>query len=265
MSRLQPFLEICQADVFQGQHQVFEKLDLTLYQGEHTVILGPNGAGKSTLIKLLTRELYPRVAENSYVKIDGSERVIIWELRQKIGLVSQDLQAGYDGHIKALDVVLSGLFGSVGIHMHQTPSPEQIQMATQALADVGLSDYAERYYVHLSTGQQRRLLLARALIHRPKVLILDETTNGLDLQGAFALIRLLRNLAQTGVSLVLVTHHLSEIIPEISRAVLLKDGKLVADGDKTQVLTEANLAHLYNTPLVLSCTDGFYQAFPRPA
>lgn len=265
MSRQQPFLEICQADVFQGSHQVFHKLDLTLYQGEHTVILGPNGAGKSTLIKLLTRELYPRVAENSYVKIDGSERVIIWELRKKIGLVSQDLQAAYDGHIKALDVVLSGLFGSVGIHMHQTPSAEQIQAAVSALAEVGLSDYAERYYVHLSTGQQRRLLLARALIHKPKVLILDEPTNGLDLQGAFALIRLLRRLAQTGVSLVLVTHHLSEIIPEISRAVLLKNGQVVGDGDKAQVLTEAALTQVYDTALVLTQTDGFYQAFPRIA
>ena len=90
------------------------------------------GRAKARLIKLLTRELYPRVADDSYVKIDGSERVIIWELRKTIGLVSQDLQAGYDGHVKAVEVVLSGLFGSVGIHMHQQPSLEHIQAATQA-------------------------------------------------------------------------------------------------------------------------------------
>ncbi|HMW48864.1 MAG TPA: ATP-binding cassette domain-containing protein [Cellvibrionaceae bacterium] len=263
MNPLQPYLEIHQADVFQGSRQVFNALDLTLYYVQHTVILGPNGAGKSTLIKLLTRELYPRVTDNSYVKIDGSERVIIWELRKKIGLVSQDIQAGYDGHIKAQDVVLSGLFGSVGMHMHQLPSPEQIQAAAEALAQVGLSDCAERYYAHLSTGQQRRLLLARALIHKPRVLILDEPTNGLDLQGAFALIQLLRRLAQTGVSIVLVTHHLGEIIPEITRVVLLQEGQIVADGDKAEVLTESNLTALYNTPLRLTQADGFYQAYPQ--
>lgn len=265
MNMVRPYLEIHNADVFQGSRQVFNRLNLSLNYGQHTVILGPNGAGKSTLIKLLTRELYPRVADDSYVKIDGSERVIIWELRKTIGLVSQDLQAGYDGHVKAVEVVLSGLFGSVGIHMHQQPSLEHIQAATQALAQVGLSDCAERYYAHLSTGQQRRLLLARALIHQPKVLILDEPTNGLDLQGAFALLALLRQLPQSGVSLVLVTHHLSEIIPEIHRVVLLKEGRIVADGDKNQVLTEANLAALYNTPLRLSLTEGFYQAYPASA
>ncbi len=257
-----PYLEIHQADVFQGARQVFTKLDLRLFYGQQTAILGPNGAGKSTLIKLLTRELYPRVADDSYVKIDGSERVVIWELRQKIGLVSQDLQSGYDGHIRAIDVVLSGLFGSVGIHMHQTPTEAQRQAAAAALEQVGLSQSADAYYAHLSTGQQRRLLLARALIHRPKVLILDEPTNGLDLQGSFALLRIMRELAQQGVSLLLVTHHLGEIIPEISRLILLSDGKLVADGDKSTILTAEHLSALYKTPLALTLADGYYQARP---
>ena len=259
----QPYLDICQADVYQGAKQVFNGLNLTLNYGQHTAILGPNGAGKSTLIKLLTREIYPRVAEHSHVKIDGSERVIIWELRKKIGLVSQDLQTNYDGHIKAFDVVLSGLFGSVGIHMHEHPSQQQRVQAQQALAQVGLSHYAERYYAHLSTGQQRRLLLARALIHQPKVLILDEPTNGLDLQGAFDVIRLMRTLSGQGVSLLLVTHHLTEIIPEITRIVLLKEGQIIADGAKAEILTESSLTQLYNTPLALKLEEGFYHAQPR--
>ncbi|MEY4589913.1 MAG: hypothetical protein RL497_1989 [Pseudomonadota bacterium] len=257
-----PYLEIHQADVYQGARQVFNRLNLTLNYGEHTAILGPNGAGKSTLIKLLTREIYPRVAEDSHVKINGSERVIIWELRKIIGLVSQDLQTGYDGHIKAFDVVLSGLFGSVGVHMHEHPSPEQRQLAAQALHQVGLGDCADNYYVQLSTGQQRRLLLARALIHKPRVLILDEPTNGLDLQGAFELIRLLRTLSNQGVSLLLVTHHLTEIIPEITRLILLKQGQVVGDGKKAELLTDANLSQLYNTPLALKLDEGFYSARP---
>ncbi|HEY6527095.1 MAG TPA: ATP-binding cassette domain-containing protein [Cellvibrionaceae bacterium] len=259
----QPYLEIHQADVYQGAKQVFNRLDLTLNYGEHTAILGPNGAGKSTLIKLLTRELYPRVTEHSYVKINGSERVIIWELRKVIGLVSQDLQSGYDGHIKAFDVVLSGLFGSVGIHMHEHPNTDQRALAAQALDQVSMGDHADSYYAHLSTGQQRRLLLARALIHKPRVLILDEPTNGLDLQGAFELIRLMRKLSSEGISILLVTHHLTEIIPEITRVVLLNQGQVVADGSKQAILTEINLTRLYNTPLALKLDEGFYHANPR--
>lgn len=259
----QPYLEIQQADVYQGLHRVFKELNLKLNFGEHTAILGPNGAGKSTLIKLLTREIYPRVSDSSFVKLDGSERVIIWQWRKVIGLVSQDLQSSYDGHIKAFDVVLSGLFGSVGLHMHEHPTPEQQAQAQRALDQVGLSELADSYYAHLSTGQQRRLLMARALIHQPKVLILDEPTNGLDLQGAFALIRIMRTLSRQGVSLLLVTHQMSEIIPEISRVILLNQGQVVADGSKHDILNEHNLTQLYNTPLALKLEDGFYHANPR--
>lgn len=256
------YLDIHQADVFQGSHQVFRQLNLQLLHGQHTAILGPNGAGKSTLIKLLTREIYPRASDSGFVKLNGSERVIIWQWRAQIGLVSQDLQSAYDGHIKALEVVLSGLFGSVGVHMHEHPTPEQKLLAAQALAKVGMGEYSDHYYAHLSTGQQRRLLLARALIHKPKVLILDEPTNGLDLQGAFALLKLMRSLSREGVTLLLVTHHLGEIIPEIERVILLARGQIVGDGAKNQVLTEANLSALYNTPLRLTLEEGFYHAQP---
>ncbi len=256
------YLDIRNADVFQGLHKVFSNLNLQLYTGEHTVILGPNGAGKSTLLKLLTRDIYPVAKPDAWVKIYGSERVLIWELRRQIGLVSHDLQNHYDGHIKGLDVVISGFFGSIGVHGHQTPSAAQRASAQALMENLGIGDLQDNYYQRLSTGQQRRLLLARALVHQPKVLILDEPTNGMDLKAAHQFLATLRQLAQTGTSILLVTHHIGEIIPEISRCIMLNQGRIAMDGAKQDCLQAKTLCELFSTELTVRCENGFYQVFP---
>ncbi len=257
------YLDIRNARVYRGDTRVFDGLTLAFAKGQNTCVLGPNGAGKSTLFKLLTRELYPVVQPASYVKIYGSETAVVTELRRKIGLVSQDLQSAYDAHVYGRDVVMSGLFGSVGVHGHLEVTEAHRQLTEQALERFGLTELAHRRYWHLSTGQQRKLLLARAMIHRPQVLILDEPTNGLDLKAAFELMAQLRTLSQTGTTLLLATHHLYEILPEIDRVVLLKNGSVCGDGDKRSVLTEANLSALYDTKLTLAERNGYWQAYPE--
>lgn len=257
-----PFWDIRNATVFQGEHQVFQALDLQIYSGENTCVIGPNGAGKTTLLKLLTREIYPVAKDGSHVKIQGSEQVVVNELRQKIGLVSPELQARYAPHIIGRDVVLSGFFGTIGMHGHISVSDAQHQQVDHVLARLGLETLAERRYWHLSTGQQRRLLLARAMINYPEILILDEPTNGLDLKSAHALIVELRRLAREGVTLLLVTHHIQEIIPEIDRVVMLKEGRVFADGSKAETLTDALLSQHYNTPLTVQSAAGYFQVFP---
>lgn len=257
-----PYLDINKATVYQGDTRVFEDLSARFYRGEHTAVLGPNGAGKTTLLKLLTRELYPVVKPNSYVRIDGSEQVKLDQLRQKIGLVSQDLQNRYDAHVFGRDVVLSGLFGAVGMHGHFKVSDAQKQQADSLIARLQLTELQDRRYWHLSTGQQRKFLLARALIHCPQILVLDEPTNGLDLKAAHELLATLRQLAQTGTTLLLVTHHIQEIIPEIKRVILLNQGRIQADGPKSDLLTAHHLSTLYGTPLRLHQEAGYYQVFP---
>jgi iron complex transport system ATP-binding protein len=263
---VQPYLDLQAVEAWRGNTVVFEDLSLRLWPGEQTVILGPNGSGKSSLIKLISRELYPVVKPGSWLRLFGSETVNLWDLRARIGLVSQDLQSHYATNVVAREVVLSGFFGSVGLGRHHQPSKDQRQRVAELMEQFQLLDLAERPYGQLSDGQRRRLLLARALVHSPEVLVLDEPTNGLDLRAKHQLLVHWRRLARAGTTLLLVTHQLDTIIPEISRCVLLKQGAVLADGSTTDLLQQGPLSALFDTPLqILSAASGYRQVLPAAA
>lgn len=254
-------IEIQDVTVFRQQTRVLENFSLQIKAGEKVALLGPNGAGKSTLLKLICRELYPVVKSDSFVRLYGSERAPIWELRSQLGLVSADLQDDYTPYTRALDVVVSGFFGSIGRHDHLQPEPQQIETAQRLLETVGMAEQAEQMYQRLSTGQKRRLLLARALVHEPDALILDEPASGLDMGASVQMLQLMRSFCQAGGSMLIATHHIDEIIPEIERVVLLQNGKILADGPKAEVLTGANLSSLYNTELAVTERNGWYRVW----
>lgn len=260
-----PLIEIHNATLWRGLTRVFRNLSLTIRQHERVAVLGPNGSGKTTLLKTINRELYPVASDESWIRILGRDRWNVWDLRKHIGLVSEDLQIGFMPNSSVLDAVISGYFSSIGVH-HQLRGqiePAQLLRAKEVVRTLGLEGLSDREYRTLSTGQQRRCLLGRALVHDPDTLILDEPTAGLDMAGSFDFLARLRTLAQAGRSLVLVTHHLSDIPPEIERVILLKDGAVVADGAKTEVLTRELLSDLYGTHLCLTEIDGHFFAYPR--
>jgi iron complex transport system ATP-binding protein len=259
---LAPLIEIRDATVFRGSTRVFHHFNLNLEQGCNTAILGPNGAGKTTLLKILTRELYPVVRDGSTIQILGDKRSDIWSLRSQLGIVSSDLQYEYADAAKGIEVVLSGFYASVGVWGHQEFTDEQTRRAELVLRDLAMESMANRKYGSLSTGQQRRLLLGRALVSDPPSLLLDEPTTGLDLTATFQYLDTMRQLMVDGRTLVLVTHHIHEIPPEIRRVVLLKDGEIFADGDKETVLTGQNLSVLYDQPIQLLQKQSWYQAIP---
>jgi len=256
------YLELQSIEAYLGPRPVFSNLSLTLHLGEQTVILGPNGSGKSSLIKLLSREIYPVVKPGSWLRIFGEERVNLWDLRARIGLVSADLQANYGANVVAQEVVLSGFFGSVGLGRSQRASERQRERSHELLDQLDLAPLADRPFGQLSDGQKRRLLLARALVHRPEVLVLDEPTNGLDLKAKHQLLRVLRQLAQAGTTLLLVTHQIEAIIPEIQRCVLLREGQLVSQGSTDALLQDGPLSALFGTPLQVIEAQGYRQALP---
>lgn len=257
-----PYLELTAVEAWLGPRPVFENLSLQLRSGEHTAVLGPNGSGKSSLVRLISRELYPVVRPGSSLRLFGSSTVNLWELRRRIGLVSQDLHSAYHGRVRAADVVLSGFFGSVGIGRSQQPSAAQRTRVAALMEQLQLVDLAERPYGELSEGQKRRLLLARALVHDPEVLVLDEPTNGLDLRARHQLLAILRQLARSGTTLLLVTHELEAIVPDIQRLVLLREGRVVADGPSAALLRDAPLSALFDTPLRLVSANGYHQVVP---
>jgi iron complex transport system ATP-binding protein len=257
-------IDIHNATVWRGSTRVFEKLSLAIDQRERVAVLGPNGCGKTTLLKLLNRELYAVAEAGSWVKILGRERANVWQLREHIGIVSQDLQQRYTPATTALQVVVSGFFSSIGVHgtLASRVEDRHIAAARDRLAELGIDELADRPLATMSTGQQRRCLLARALVHRPDTLILDEPTAGLDFKASFDYLAHLRRLANDGRNIIVVTHHLDEIPPEVERIVLLNKGRVVADGDKRQILTSAMLSDVYDTRIRVAEVDGYYLAYP---
>ena len=257
-------IDIRNATIYRGSTRVFDNFNLTINQHEQVAILGPNGSGKTTLLKVINRELYPVLKDDSWVHILGRSRWNVWELRSRIGVVSHDLQTGYRSSISGLDVVLSGYLSSVGIHgiLAGRISETQKQSAREVMTDLGVESLADIPLRNMSTGQQRRCLLGRALVHDPDTLILDEPTAGLDLSASFDYLARIRKLVSDGKNIVLVTHLLNEIPPDIERIVLLREGRIVADGPKDEVLTEDNLMTTYGTPIKVARVDGYYLAYP---
>jgi iron complex transport system ATP-binding protein len=254
-------LELQNIFVQRGDHFALNGLNLRVRSGEHIAILGPNGSGKSTLIKTITRECYPLMRPETRLRILGQENWNIFDLRSQLGLVSNDLMARCTRDITGRELVLSGFFGSIGIWPNHHVTPAMEQATAEAMAQVEAAHLASRWLDELSSGEARRLLIARSMIHRPSTLLLDEPTTSLDLSALREVRTHLRSLAQSGVGLLLVTHHLDDIIPEIDRVVLLRKGQIFADGSKEDVLTAENLSALFGVPVAVEKHQGFYHAW----
>ncbi len=255
-------LQIDGATVYRGATRVFENFSLTIEAGRNTAILGPNGAGKTTLLKLLLRELYPLHRDPPAVRIFGRDRWDVWELRAHLGVVSADLQQHYGPYVSGRDVVLSGYYSSIGTYDYQEFSSADLARADGVMDELGIAGLRDKLYASMSTGQQRRFLLARALVSEPDTLVLDEPTGGLDLTATFQYLQTMRQLMHSGRTLILVTHHIHEIPPEVSHIVLLRAGEVFMQGSKESVLTDANLSALFETPVRLLAGNGYYQAIP---
>lgn len=259
-----PLIDIQRATIWRGNTCVFSNFSLTIEQHEQVAILGPNGAGKTTLLKLVNRELYPVVQAESSVRILGRDNWNVWDLRAQIGLVSQDLQNSYRGKTRGLQVVVSGFLSSVGVHglLARRISTQQQTKARSVMDELGVGGLADTPLANMSTGQQRRCLLARALVHDPHTLILDEPTAGLDLAASFDYLARMRDLVRAGKNIVLVTHAVHEIPPAIGRVILLREGAIVADGSRASVLTRANLENAFGVAMRVREIDGYFLAYP---
>lgn len=257
-----PILDIQHATVYRGDTCVFSDFSFALQEGEHAAIVGPNGAGKSTLLKLLAGGVHPLPLDETRISLFGEEGGSVWEVRKRLGIVSHDLQRDYLICAEGLNVILSGYYASNDTYEYQEFSEAQIARAREVMKELGVESLAGRRFGHLSTGEQRRFLLGRALVHDPSVLVLDEPTSGLDLKACFQYLDLLRAQIRKGKTVLLVTHHLHEIPPEIERVVLLKEGQIVADGSKANLLTDINLSRLFDQPVTLVRANGWYQALP---
>lgn len=253
-----PLLDFTNVTVMRENNVVLDSLSLIVDAGENVAILGPNGSGKSTLIRTITRENYPVLNKDLKFRILGKEVWHVGELRTMLGIVSPDLQFTYTRETTGRDVILSGFFSSIGLFMHEiTPAMEEKTCEVLRFLEIG--HLADRPMTRMSTGEARRFLIGRALVHDPKALILDEPTAGLDLHALHHFRSAIRKIATSGTSVIMVTHNLHDIIPEISRVILMKGGRFCADGRKEDILTDEMIGGLFDVPVkILEDGDWYY-------
>lgn len=267
-----PVLELVDATVVKDGRCVLDRLSLTIAQGQHTAIIGPNGAGKSILVSLLTQEQRPIAPINGTppVRVFGRHNWDLFELRSQLGIISTNLHQHFvngnsEGSITAEAAVVSGFLSSYGILRYGTITDVMRQRAADALAAAGAAHLATRTLDEMSSGEARRILLARALATSPRALVLDEPTTGLDLAARHGFMETVRQLARSGTTVVLITHHIEEIFPEIERVILLRDGRILADGSSAGILTDARLGDLFGCPVAVDVSGGYRYARPKEA
>ena len=244
--------------VMRGQKVALDDFSLRIAADEHVAILGPNGCGKSTLIKTITRECYPVARDNSSVSILGQDTWDVFKLRSALGIVSNDMMLSCTGEACGRDVVLSGFFSSTAIYPNHQVDPSQADLAHATLAQLGISHLADRPVCEMSSGEARRVLIARALVHKPQALLFDEPCNSLDLAAQQNVRQTMSVLARSGTAIILVTHELADIVPEIQRVVLMRSGRVVADGPKEEILQVKRLEDLFGISVEMARRDGHY-------
>lgn len=243
-----------EVNVARGDRVVLHDVNLHIRTGEHVAILGPNGCGKSTLILTMTCQLYPIVRPRMQVRIFGRERWDLIQLRKQFGVVSAgpmgaELPGERTAVTSGLDAVIAGFFSASTLWPNLHVTDEMRARAWEALERMEAKRLGEQLVGTMSAGEKRRIMIARALVHRPHQLLLDEPSNALDLAAQRELRETLRRLAAEGTGLVMVTHHLGDILPEIERIILMRDGRIVADGPRNELLTEKHLSDLFHTPV----------------
>jgi iron complex transport system ATP-binding protein len=245
----EPFLDLQHVNVVRGGRTV------------QIALLGPNGCGKSTLLKTMTCELYPLVSDRTRVSIFGRERWDLTELKKKLGVVQNEIPGKPMLKITGREAVLTGFFSSSTLWPNLAVTQAMEARTDEVMEQIGATRIRERIFGEMSAGQQRRILIGRALVASSGCLLLDEPSNALDLAAQRDLRELLMELAGRGTTILEITHHIADIIPAMKRVLLMRDGKIAGDGPREDLLTEPVLSDLFQTEVHLAEHDGFFHAW----
>ncbi|MGC4031556.1 MAG: ATP-binding cassette domain-containing protein [Tepidisphaeraceae bacterium] len=243
--------------VSRGEREIIRDVSWRVENGEFAALLGPNGSGKSTLARVMLGYLW---ATRGRVRVAGNlfGETNLHDLREIVRLVQPNGQFDLEPTLSVREAVRTGVTGTLGAYRPATP--EQENRVDELIERVGLTRAAGGQYGLLSTGERVRSLLARALVSRPKILILDEPTNGLDIRGREELLSVLEDIATEPdrPTVIVITHHVEELPRATTNVLLLDDGRVSASGKPAEVLTSERLSTVYGCPVELNQTDGRY-------
>ncbi len=220
-------IQIDRSDVFLNEKPVLHDINLTICAGQQWVITGANGAGKSTLLKLILGDVHPALG-GRVRRFAFTTKNTIWEVKRRMGFVSPELQSNYREPLTGVQVIASGFFSSIGLM--QKPNRQQMRLAAALARRLDLADLAEKSIMEMSYGEFRRILLARALVQEPDLLICDEPFDGLDVNARNRMAGILDDIAGRGTSLVLVTHHANDLPPCVTHVAELRSGRMDFQG-----------------------------------
>jgi len=251
------FIELHKVSVLRSDRFILDDINLSIASDENVAIIGPNGSGKSTFIKLITSDIYPSyTGDDTVCRLFGKDKWSVNDLRQTLGIVTNELQYRFQSDITGFETVLSGFFSSVGIARNHAVTREMEKKAHDMIAFLEVGHLSSKKINTMSSGEARRFLIARALVNEPKVLVLDEPSNSLDISSALKLHAVMRKIAHAGTKIILVTHLVSDIIPEMNRFIFFKEGKVFADGSRSEVFTGEKLSELFDMNVQLTQKDG---------
>ena len=241
---------------FKNGFRVIKDLNLKIGHSENVILIGPNGSGKSTLIELINRNIYPVIANESKLKIFDKELINLWELRKRISTVNNDIKNRINPNLQVFDLILSGLHG---IYCYiQNKSERDSYNVKTLMKKMNISNLSKKNFSYLSDGEKQISLIARALIKKPEILILDEPIANLDYKSKFFVVDKINELSKLNTKILCVTHDISTITNIYDRVIMLKDGKIIADGNQKKVMNSENLNKLYGIEVEVTKNNGIW-------
>ena len=241
---------------FKNGYRVIKDLNLKIAYSENVILIGPNGSGKSSLIEVINRNIYPVITNKSKLKIFNKELINLWELRKRISTVNNDIKNRINPNLQVFDLILSGLYGRYCFIKNK--SERDSYKVEKIIKKMNISNLSKKYFSHLSDGEKQISLIARALIKKPDILILDEPIANLDYKSKFLVVDKINELSKLNTKIFCVTHDISTITKIYDRVIMLKDGKIIADGHQKTVLNSENLNNLYGIDVELTKNDGLW-------
>jgi iron complex transport system ATP-binding protein len=236
-------IELKNVSMFRGETQILKDITWDIKKGSHWALIGPNGAGKTSLLKIVSGNLWP---SSGKVKVLGKEfgKTDLRELRKKIGWVSSYLVEKIPANEDILEIVISGKFASFGVYSEIKEKDRK--KALELINLMGGKNIIDRKFTVISQGEKQKVIIARALMAEPLILLLDEPAVGLDMKARDNLLKSISKICkEASTTIIYVTHHIDEIVPEINNVFLLKDGKSFMQGDKKGILNKKNLTKMF--------------------